>query len=42
MRPKVHDEDEDVFYGFIDETCVFSKDDIGQWSNGLEKYPSIS
>ena len=37
IRPKQHAEDEDISYGVIDDSCVFSQSD-GQWTNGSEYY----
>ena len=35
VRPKEHDEDEDVTYGIIDDDCVFMPDEkYEQWTNG--------
>ena len=37
FRPKQHEDDEDISYGVIDESCVYSQLD-GLWTNGEEKY----
>ena len=40
IRPKTHKDDEDITFGFIDDTCVYSKyGDI--WSNGDSQYETI-
>ena len=39
FRPKQKDDDEDISYGVIDETCVYSQSD-GIWTNGIENYSS--
>lgn len=39
IRPKKHDEDEDISYGVIDEECVYTQSD-GFWSNGKDRYNS--
>lgn len=39
IRPKKHDEDEDISYGVIDEECVYSQSD-GFWTNGKDRYNS--
>lgn len=40
LRPKVHEDDEDIAYGVIDDAGVYSKTDSGDWSNGIETYNS--
>lgn len=37
MRPKQHETDEDIAYGFIDDDCVYSLSD-GVWTNGTEMF----
>jgi lipoprotein-releasing system ATP-binding protein len=37
IRPKQHTEDEDISYGVIDETCVYSQSDE-KWTNGVEDF----
>lgn len=37
FRPKQSEDDEDISYGLIDETCVFSQEN-GKWTNGIEEY----
>ena len=37
IRPKRHEEDEDISYGVIDENCVYSIED-GKWTNGADNY----
>ena len=41
IRPKQHEDDEDVIYGFCNDTCVYYHKDNGLWSNGIEEYNSI-
>lgn len=38
IRPKHHEDDEDVSYGVIDDTCVYTLQLDGSWSNGKEHY----
>lgn len=40
IRPKQHEDDEDITYGIIDETCVFRPADKTRqsWSNGDEQF----
>lgn len=40
VRPKLHDDDEDITYGIINETCVFRPTDKTRqiWSNGDEQF----
>lgn len=38
IRPKQHEDDEDVSYGFVDEKCVFWKNDSTRWTNGIDGY----
>lgn len=42
IRDKQHDEDEDIAYGVIDDSCVFSPVDEARlnWSNGTISMPS--
>lgn len=37
--PKKQEDDEDVFYGFIDDTCIYTPNG-NQWSNGKDCYSS--
>lgn len=37
-RPLVSVKDEVVYYGEIDDDCVFVKDGSGNWTNGKDKY----
>ena len=37
IRPKQHDDDEDISYGVIDESCVYTQQN-GLWTNGEESY----
>lgn len=40
IRPKKHPEDEDVIYGYCDNSCVYKKEGAVKftWTNGAEKY----
>lgn len=41
VRPKMHDYDEDVSYGIIDDSCMFlPTDDRSTWSDGEHVFPS--
>lgn len=40
IRPKKHEDDEDISYGVIDESCVYSQLN-GSWTNGKECYKSL-
>lgn len=41
LRPKVNVDDEDVAYGQINESCVYSPSaDRTSWSNGIDEYTS--
>ena len=37
LRPKQHQDDEDISYGMIDEFCVYTCLD-GKWTNGKDQY----
>lgn len=40
IRPKQHEDDEDISYGVCDDTCIYtrsSKDDA-MWTNGIDEY----
>ena len=37
IRPKQHEDDEDIAYGVIDESCVYTQQK-GLWTNGEENY----
>lgn len=41
IRPKKHEYDEDVMYGVIDDSCVFTPDaeEGFGWTNGIDTYP---
>lgn len=41
LRPKQHEDDEDIAYGVIDDTCIYVPQN-GQWTNGSEKYDSVT
>lgn len=38
LRPKAHEDDEEVAYGVIDDTCIYSPNTDGAWTNGKERY----
>ena len=38
VRPKMHEDDEDITYGVIDESCVYRHDEGGKWTNSSEIY----
>jgi len=39
IRPKLHDNDEDVTYGIIDDDCVFlPSEERSVWSNGKDRF----
>lgn len=42
FRPKQHEDDEDIAYGVIDDSCVYTRKDDNQgfWTNGSDKYES--
>lgn len=42
IRPKKHEEDEDVSFGVCNDACVYvrKEDDFGIWTNGQEEYAS--
>ena len=42
IRPKVHDEDEDIAYGVIDDDCIYMPSNSGkeEWTNGKESFAS--
>lgn len=40
IRPKEREDDEDISYGVIDESCVYIKSE-GRWTNGYESYETI-
>ena len=42
IRPKQHEEDEDISYGVIDESCIYTplENKENGWSNGSEHYSS--
>lgn len=37
IRPKAHEDDEDIMYGVIDDSCVYSCSG-NMWSNGIETF----
>lgn len=37
IRPKQHEDDEDISYGVIDESCVYTQQN-GLWTNGEDNY----
>lgn len=38
LRPKLHEDDEDVSYGYIDDSCVYVQTAKGDWTNGKNCY----
>jgi len=38
FRPKVSADAEDIAFGMIDNTCVYSKNDKNRWNNGSDHY----
>ena len=40
VRPKIHEEDEDITYGIVDDSCVYRNDEGCKWTNGREVYSS--
>lgn len=38
VRPKQHEDDEDITYGVIDEKCLYTPSPERIWSNGEEQY----
>lgn len=38
IRPKKHESDEDIAYGYIDDTCIYRPNDKNEWTNGYESY----
>lgn len=38
-RPKQHNTDEDITYGYVDDSCVYTKQD-NTWTNGEDRYES--
>ncbi len=41
IRPKQHEDDEDISYGFCNDTCVYYRKENGLWSNEIEQYESV-
>ena len=43
IRPKAHEDDEDIAYGVIDDDCVYmpTSDEQKEWSNGTDVYSSL-
>lgn len=42
-RPRKHEYDEDIAYGLIDDTCVYTpKDDRSVWTNGSEEFETAA
>lgn len=37
-RPRKSEHDEVVYYGVIDDTCIFSPNSEGLWTNGVDSY----
>ena len=43
LRPKKHDNDEDIAYGVIDDSCIYSPDEKrNNWTNGIDTFISSS
>ena len=43
LRPKKHDNDEDIAYGVIDDSCIYSPDEKrNNWTNGIDTFTSSS
>lgn len=42
IRPKEHEEDEDIAYGVCNDSCVYVKKDNNEliWTNGIDEYQS--
>ncbi len=40
VRPKMHEDDEDISYGVIDDSCVYRQDGSEKWTNSSEVYGS--
>ena len=38
IRPKQHEDDEDITYGVCNDACVYHKGEDNRWTNGLEYY----
>lgn len=40
IRPRLHEDDEEISYGVIDDTCLYSPlgDDRSHWTNGAETF----
>lgn len=41
IRPKQHEDDEDISYGFCNDSCVYYRKEDGLWTNDIEKYESV-
>ena len=41
IRPKQHEDDEDISYGFCNDTCVYYHKENGVWTNDIEEYESV-
>lgn len=43
IRPKAHEDDEDIAYGVIDDDCIYmpTVESKKEWSNGKESYASL-
>lgn len=42
VRPKQHDDDEEINYGIIDDSCVFHPNESrSEWGNGSEHYVTV-
>lgn len=38
IRPKQHEDDEDISYGVIDDTCIYMPQSDNSWSNGKDLF----
>ena len=42
IRPKQHQDDEDISYGVINESCVYAPNDAREaWTNGIDSFSSL-
>lgn len=38
LRPKQHEDDEDVSYGYVDDSCIYVPTTEDKWTNGTQSY----
>ena len=38
IRPKQHEDDEEISYGIIDDSCIYAPQSDGKWGNGVDFY----